>query len=605
MFGRIALSILLVTLAVGASAQPTPNPSLPEAPESLLELEIGDAEVDLFLSGGWTTGIAGGLGLSAYRNADGSIGTDPSPFPGLETVPFFNRVDLTISLWLLNRYFFETTVSDEFQLSSLLFGYSGFPGEFVQSVLIGNTAIEMSAYPYLGFGDSTGAMGREAPGITTLFETERSSHELMVRLEPSEETVLRYADGRIISESTVDSADYIRDRFFVLPDGGLETLTVYAESADGDFLGTDERNYREVDLAAETAFSLAEGTLSFAAAPAGRIVVYYESSDLEVGNGALGADSFFLLTNGHPDPTRPADFSFADPAQLLSVWDIDVDWGTLPEADKTRLEKGYFRVSVDRHDGLLLYEPGRYSPFEIAGLYDPPTTITDGTAIGFATPGGTVLDLPLLTAGSIDGTLVSVSTPSAPARSYDRRYPFAASLPDDAAPEMFDPTPEIYGPAPVAAASRALLTFRSTVEAGAIVLDADYVPGSVRVVRNGTPTTEFQVSDGGELTFVQPLSAADTVTVRYRTAAAGGRGDLLLGIGNRFDLYPGLEADVALGMRWKPIASRYSTSPGQYPGYIALSASADYASDADPQPEASAGIFTARASAGVSYSVPD
>ena len=70
MFGRIALAILLATLAVGASAQPTLNPFQPEAPESLLELEIGDAGVDLFLSGGWTTGMAGALGLSAYRNAD-------------------------------------------------------------------------------------------------------------------------------------------------------------------------------------------------------------------------------------------------------------------------------------------------------------------------------------------------------------------------------------------------------------------------------------------------------------------------------------------------------------------------------------------------------
>ncbi|MCK4514974.1 MAG: hypothetical protein KAU31_06930, partial [Spirochaetaceae bacterium] len=148
-------------------------------------------------------------------------------------------------------------------------------------------------------------------------------------------------------------------------------------------------------------------------------------------------------------------------------------------------------------------------------------------------------------------------------------------------------------------------TFRWGTDAGAIVLDSDYVPGSVRVVRNGTPTTEFEVSDGGQLTLVQPLSAADTVTVRYRTAAAGGRGDLLLGIGNRFSPYPGLEADVALGMRWKPIQSQYSTIAGEYPGYIALSASAGYASDTGPQSDARAGAFTARASAGVSYSVPD
>ncbi|MEE8440579.1 MAG: hypothetical protein V3S41_02565 [Spirochaetia bacterium] len=597
MFGRIALGISLIVISVGVCAQPAPNPSLQEAPESfheapesLLELDLGDAEVALFLSGGWTTGIGGALGLSAHRNADGTIETQfPSPFPGLDTVPFFNRVDLTLSLRLLDRYFFETTVSDQFQLSSLLFGYSGLPNEFVQSVLIGNAAIEMGAYSYLGFGDSTGTAGREAPGIAALFQTDRSSHELMVRLEPSEETVIRYSGGRIISESSVNSADYIRDRFFVLPDGGLGTLTIYAESTGGSLGGNDGRNYRLVDLAAETEFSLAEGTLSFAQAPVGRIVAYYESGGLGVGDGTLGRDSFFLLTGSHPDLARPADFSFAEPAELLSVYDIDVVWSALSPNEKTALEVDYFRVLVDGRDGLLLYEPGRYSPFEVAGLYDPPVAITDGTTIEFATPHGTALDLPLIATETLNGTLVSVSTAGTPARSYDRRYPFAASLLDD-------PAPEIYGPAPVAAASRAILRFHTGTGVDAILLDSNYVPGSVRVVRNGTPTTAFEVSDSGELIFVQPLSATDTAVVQYRTAAGGESGDLLLGIGNRFNPYPGLEADIALGMRWKPIQSRYSTTAGQYPGYIALSASAGYAG---------AGAFTVQASAGASYSVPD
>ena len=167
---RIALvSVALLGLApLGPHplrAQVPYNPTVEEAPESLMDLEIGDAEVDLFAVGNWITGIGGALGFAAYRGADGSRELEfPHDFPGLDSVPFYNMVDLTISLWLLQQYFFETTVSDDLEESTLLFGYAGLPGAFVQSVLIGTTGIDMGQYPYLGFGDETGSLGQDEIG---------------------------------------------------------------------------------------------------------------------------------------------------------------------------------------------------------------------------------------------------------------------------------------------------------------------------------------------------------------------------------------------------------------------------------------------------------
>ena len=583
------------------AAQSPYDPTAEEAPESLLELEIGAADVDLFAEGTLTTGIGGAVGLA--RDLTGSKAVRfPYPFPGLETVPFYNRVDLTISLWLLRRYFFETTISDEFQDSTLLFGYAGLPGEFVQSVLIGTTAIEMGAYPFLGFGDGSGALGQDAPGASALFQTEKSTHEFMVRLDAAREETITYRNGRIVTETTIDSGNYVRGRFFVLPDGNLETLSVYEETPDGEYAGSDGRAYRPVSLATETTFSLADGTLAFDRQPTGRVLVYYTKGGAPVGNAGLGAGSFFLLADGSPDPDQPAGFSFDDPEGLLSIYGANVNWAAATPEEKAQLESGYFRVTTELggapvHDALVLFEPGRYGPFEIAANYESPVTLSSSVAVGFTSPGGSALDLsPLVAEKRQSSGIVSVVAPGAAPRAYASRYPFAD-------PAIDEPVPELYGPASRSHASRVRITLQQSSATDAITLDRSFIPGSVRIVRNGTPEREFQVLDSGEVAFSRPLTTTDSVDVRYRSRAAGEQQDTLLGIGNRIHLTAGVEVDAAFGMRWKPVRARFTTTPGESPGYLSLSAAAEY--DGSRRPDPAPGQLSVRATAGASYAVPD
>ncbi|MFW5689571.1 MAG: hypothetical protein ACOC1U_08360, partial [Spirochaetota bacterium] len=605
MASRIALLALLLCLAVPLAAQTVPSPLEEEAPETLLDLELGQADVSFVGLGGWTTGIAPALGWIVGRDDSGALRVEPGyRFPGLEPVPFFNRVDLTISLWLLGRYFFETTVSEEIDQSTLLFGYNGLPGESVQSVIVGNAAIGIGSYPYLGFGDESGSVGQDATGASALFESPASTHELMVRFAPAAEQEIRYAGGGIVDESSLRAIDYRRGTDYVLPDGAIDLLELYERDPDGEFTDSDGNRYRRVDLQQETVFSLNDGTLSFAERPDRRVYVYYEAQGLPIGDASLGADSYFGLTAaGSPDPSDPRDFSFAaiDPAYLETV-----GGGGVPDG----LSASDLVATIDGRQAFLLHDPERYSPFELAARYELGQAQVDSLLL--ATPAGSEIASSLAISYLPERSLVVLRAPTSSPRAFANRYPLASGL-------VAEPTPEIYGPRASSPADAPRVVARTVRPSETITLPPGFIPGSVRVTRNGRTEQRFTVTDSGELVFDDPVTDRDVIRVDYRTSDAADSADLLVASGNRFSIAPGTDATVALGARWKPVGERYSTRAGEYPGRVTLSASMETDSarwqldpggpdTAPPEraaPPAAGGSLNARAQGAAGISVAD
>lgn len=567
---RIVVVLLLAfrfpALAQETSALP---PGLPDenAAETLLELELGDADVSFLGLGTWTTGVAPAVAWAFARDADDSLTADSGIlFPGLEPIPYFNTANLTLSLWILNRYFFETTIPDDLREASILFGYNGLPGEPVQSVLVGNTAIGIGSYPYLGIGDGEGSIGEDAPGASALFATPSSEHELVVRFAPTAEESLTYAAGGVVEERLIAAIDYERDRHFVLPDAGIDFLEVFVEEADASLAGSDGRAYRRLDLAREAAVSLADGTLSLRFTPTTRVAIYYEKAGVSIGDATLGDASYFGLLDGAPDSATILDFSYAELDPGGTYRNLVDAAGSLPAAI-TRADAG-FTTTISGNEAFVLVEPGRYSPFESASRYalqpSERVIIRDST--------GTELDTTLIVRELDDGT-VQIADPASDLRSFANRYPFASSLLDE-------PTSAIYGPAPAADPSAPQIADLSIRPSDSIVLPAGHLPGSVRVIRNGAVERSFRVLDSGELEFTRPLVVTDVVTVRYRTTDTAESAGLVVASGNRLRLAPGVEAHVAIGAQARPLGSSFSTVAGEFPGSVTLSAGVSLSSEA-------------------------
>ncbi|RKX92769.1 MAG: hypothetical protein DRP59_04665, partial [Spirochaetes bacterium] len=173
----LSLTIGFVQLS---PAQQIPLPD-EEVPLSIFSYQIGDENVDLFLSGFWQSSLSGGLGIS--WNSDNS-GVDKAQFPGFtDGLIFEQSEDLLISLWLANKFFFETSIIDNYDLNTILFGYSAEAEDaFLQEVRIGNTDIGMGSYSFLNLSEAS----TDSLGMTATFKGEISEHQIALRYDPAE-----------------------------------------------------------------------------------------------------------------------------------------------------------------------------------------------------------------------------------------------------------------------------------------------------------------------------------------------------------------------------------------------------------------------------------
>ena len=286
--------LLLLTLAAARPAVGEDSVPLPEeeAPEALFSTSLGDADVDLFLTGSWN--ISTSLG--------GIWGT-PSPetpsVPGFSSGFMFNQLpDLTLSLWLMERYFFESTITEDSSFNTYLLGYEGREGEFVRKVRLGNTGSAIDSTPLIDPGEHPeGALGASAT-----LETGRSRHELLFRYQRTSRVTKTYAGTSETEELRLDPANFIRGRYFLLDHEDIENAAVYLEDRNGNLVDGDGRRYKKASDF-EAAVSAEQGFVSLSRSPAGRVLIYYETggsvpytADLTIG----GTPFLLLYEDGAP-----------------------------------------------------------------------------------------------------------------------------------------------------------------------------------------------------------------------------------------------------------------------------------------------------------------
>ncbi|MFP4703955.1 MAG: hypothetical protein ACLFMV_04030, partial [Spirochaetaceae bacterium] len=529
----------------------------PASREALFGTSIGDAEVDLFIAGSWETGIGGAVGWAFHPEIppEGNRVTFPYDFPGMEPVPYYNAVDLTLSLWLYERYYLEASFADEFEVNTFVLGYQGREDELLQSVRVGYGLFSISDYPYVPAEEAT----EPAPGLSAALETERSSHELLLRFEPSEEQRAVFYGMNEATEKRIDPTDYIRGRFFVLPDDEVEDLRLYIEDADGGLSGNEGTGgtWRRADLDAEAVYSADRGFIYLREPARGRVAVHYTKDGNTVGDSGLGEEALVgdLDTSADVsiDPDAgPSDFNFAvaDDYYGLDLSTLDLDIGG--------------------RTALLLYEPGAFNPFENANRYDTADLADARDLETEFVRKGEYAERDVAgrrISANEDQTLLSVGNPDRDVRSHENRFPFVEEF------------PELYGPNPTDKDGytdfEILATGLNPVDR--LRIDANVVPGSVTVLRNGVEDPSFDVDyDNGVISSPVPVYPTDVIEVVYRVYGSGGGGDLAAALGNRISLDPRTDLTLALATRWNVLRGNYSTSPADHPGSVTASASVEH-----------------------------
>jgi len=548
--------LLLFLLLLPFSLLPARDIPLPEEEDatSLFDAELEDAEVDFFIQGNWAADIGGGFGFTWGTAVQG---VQPAVLPDFTDGYLFNQTpELTLSLWYKNRYFFETTITQEQTLETFLFGYYGNEGEFLQEARIGNTDI--------GFGEagpfSIPAASRDSLGAYSLMTTDSTSHQLALRYDPARLEEVHYRGKNLIETSRAGLREYIRGRFFIFPDEDVEDLEVYLQDDEGIYTDGSGRRYRRLDDDDMTS-SQSGGVLYLNEQASGDLLVHYTRGGLPVGDASLGTDALCGVISDRLDLDAPAvDFSFGA-APYLGITPADLE------------------RSIDGKTGLLLYSPGQWSPFELLGSYTS----------GF---GGTLdpvrLDIRLVDKNTSTGLnlpftafqdpdLLRISPESTAVRDHAARYPLLAFSED------YPEVSEIYGPR--ASQSTDPLEKELLAEqlspVSSFNIGTNALEGSIVILRNDLPATNFSFNpETGEINFFTPPSAGERIDITFRsqTSKAVG-GDLFAVTANKFSFGEYWSADLNVGLRWNADSNAYISEEGEAEGAVLTSGRVQYSTD--------------------------
>jgi len=142
---RASLIIFFMLLPSRVFAQDTPPTEVPsapaselniedlrrrilkEAPEELMSYSLGDANVSFFVTGTWYGELQANFGF--YNSPIFGTG-----FVSPETPLLFKQeADITMALWINERWFVEASFLDDSSQNTYRAGYQGLSGEFVNT----------------------------------------------------------------------------------------------------------------------------------------------------------------------------------------------------------------------------------------------------------------------------------------------------------------------------------------------------------------------------------------------------------------------------------------------------------------------------------------
>jgi hypothetical protein len=495
---------------------------LGEDPGELLNFSIKDTNVSLFLTGSWKGTLQGNFGFS-----NSALGT---AFASPETPLLFKQeVDITLSLWINDKWFLEANFLDDYAFNTYRAGYRGGPGDFIKYAGIGNTGLDFPSFPYLDLGGDSpssfgyyGHMGSGNLDIHTLIRYDNAAREEKI-----------FTGGRERTYAFVQPQNSVRGTSFVLPDRNITSdITVYIEDINGTLRDSGGRRWR-IAQPAEYAAGRAEGLLELYIRPQGLVAVSY--------SGRYSTEAYL-----------------AD----VQAWFSGIDLSKYPQCGYT--------LNINGDNALVIYENGSFSPFERLNRYDAPSSTSEQAALIRLSTGNPVSgfeliqldlnpvsDIPLYTAASASRRnvyeLLSAAYGSG-RRSPQTLWPLARDY------------PEIYLPGSNVYTGDTALRFTNFSNAAGYFIGTDVVSGSVQVWRSGIQDSNFSFNpSSGEVTLLSPVGYSEIVRITYLKRTNESRlGSIAAGLGAVYrNGESPFSAQAALGIRWNLTDNSAYTEYGQ------------------------------------------
>jgi hypothetical protein len=545
---RPVLVIILLVAAAGRSRAeggvgsilPALSSTLPvEAPSSVFSAKLGkgpDADAELLMSGSWSATILGSLDLQEVPGSSLSLSS-------AQPLLFTQDPDLSLSFLLYKKIFVEARVSQDVSQAMYSAGYRGGKDELLKEARIGNDKIDFPTLPFLSFGEGS----YRSFGASALIETDDFQGKAMVRYDQASRVTKQFVGTTAVTDTVLGPNSFVSGMYFMTYTTPVTNLAVYVQSASGTLTGSDGYIYRKLD-ASEYSYSATTGLVKLAVAATTRVLAYYPGagSPLELDPLTGLPDAVTIIGVG------ACDFLYEPPSVNHTSPTLDPKLGAL----------NYYATTATASTAeVFVRNPS-------SGARDPNYQAVINSS-GY---------IEVTQVGNDANAATNASNQPYPRNAY--RQPFGLQ------PSYLNP------PAPAGMAwiyktdfaSTANTTFgpvftrevvvRSFASSTTITIDKDFVAGSIEVTRNGLPDYAFSVNaDSGVVTFGNPPSADDNISISYLRESSERKSGILLGaLGGFWDLGASRSAWAALGAAWSLPGSSYSSGGTTSPGSVSLTA---------------------------------
>jgi len=522
-----------------------------EARQELMSVSLGSSDVSLFATGSWKGDLELNFGLS---NSPLGIGFASPQTPFL----YQQEVDLTLSLWINNRWFVEVNFVDDSAQNTYRAGFQGKPGEFLQYAGVGNAGLDFPSFPYLDLGgDSPSSFG-----FYGRFGTNNLDIHTLVRYDAASREERTFSGDRERTYSDLQPQDTLRGISFVLPDYDINPdITIYIEDDKGTVHDSTGKRWRLVQQS-EYAFSRMHGLLELSIRSSGMVAVAYSKGGVntpwQTSMGNYGGSSGFLA-----DAQK-----WFDPTRAL------IKLENYPQCGNGGSVPG--EIIIGGCSALVIYQPGTFSPFEKRNRYDSPSSAAEKAALVRPSSGSEIsgFELILLQNTAVnDETLFSgivsqmgvyelVNANGNNLRSPVASFPLAVEY------------PEIYLPSSGVFSGDIVIRFTNFSAQSGYFIGTEVIPGSVQVWRSGIQYSDFNYSQSsGEVAINGPVGQNEIIRITYLKKSEGNRlGSVAAGLGAIYkNTASTFLAQAAVGVRWNITDDSFTEEDNSSAGNVGIS----------------------------------
>ena len=498
-----------------------------EPPGEIMAFSLWDSNVSLFFTGSWKGELQGNAGFSVSP-----LGT---VFAAPETPLLYKQeVDLTMSLWINDRWFVEANFLDDSAQNTYRAGFQGLPGEFLQYAGIGNTGLDFPSFPYLDLGgDSPSSFG-----IYSRFASDSLNIHALFRYDAASREERVFTGGRERTYTYIQPENSLRGISFVLPDINIDSeITVYIEDEKGTVRDSGGRRWR-IAGPSEYAAGKAQGLLDLSVRTEGMIAVSYSKGG-----------------NARPWLSSMGNYNGSNGDYLYAVQRLfdGIDLASYPQSGGGSSRPG--EVIFGGVYALVVREPGTFSPFERRSRYDAPSSASEQAELVSLSSGNKIAgyDLVLLDTNTASADL-PLYTAAVSRRGVYELVPQGNFSPRD--PRLLWPLAaeyhEIYLPSAGIFTGDITLRFTNYNNQGGYHIGTDVVPGSIQVWRSGIQDANFSYnSSSGEVTIFGPVGYNENIRITYLKVSSGTRiGSIAAGVGAVYGSEESpFSAQAAIGLR--------------------------------------------------------